>query len=293
MRRTTASRTTVMLGLAILAVALLAAAACSPKPEAKLTPKVAPPVIGQPGVLRAGVDLGYPPFGGTDKGVNAGLDVDVAAALAERLGLTLQLVSVTPSDAVAALTSGTVDVVIAALPVDGPLLADVTFAGSYVSDGPCFFTADESAPGTASAATSVAPAAVETLSIDALGERAVGVQSETASYWLLEDELGPGVAIVFPTLREALQALSEHQLAVVVADGLTASYIARDFPNVRYAGQAASAKPLGVAVAKDATGLEEAVREALDGLAADGVLDQLRSKWSTPLPELEVERTEP
>lgn len=270
----------------VAAVLVLGAAGCAPEPVQKLTPKVAPPLVGKAGVLRAGVDLTYPPFGGTDKGVNAGLDVDVAAALAERLGLTLELTSVQPSTAVSALASGTVDVVIAALPVDGDLLADLTFAGSYVSDGPCFFVTSDST-------AAVAPAETPTLSIDTIGERVTGVQEGSASYWLLEDRLGEGVAVKFTTLREAFDALQSGTVALVVADGVTGSYIARDMPNVRYAGQAATARPLGVAVSKDATGLASAVRDSLDALAADGVLDQLRSKWSTPLPELRVEQVAP
>lgn len=271
----------------VAAVLLFGAAGCTPKPAEKATPKIAPPVVGKAGVLRAGVDLTYPPFGGADKGVNAGLDVDVAAALAERLGLTLELSSVQPSMAVSALESGTVDVVIAALPIDGELLADVTFAGSYVADGPCFFVAAEADAGTDTAA------AVETLTLDTLGERAIGVQEGSASYWLVEDRLGEGTAIKFPTLREAIEALDSGTISVAIGDGMAGGYIARDFPRVRFAGQASTARPLGVAVRKDATELETAVREVLDALAADGVLDQLRSKWVTPLPELAVEAPTP
>ena len=42
----------------------------------------------RPGRCSVGVDLAYPPFGGTDDGKQAGIDVDVASALAEQLGLT-------------------------------------------------------------------------------------------------------------------------------------------------------------------------------------------------------------
>lgn len=262
-------------------VALLAAAAavaisgCASKPEEALAPLVEPPVIAQAGVLRAGVDLGYPPFGGVDEGVQAGLDVDVAAALADRFGLRLEIVSVTTSDVVSALGSGTVDVVIAALPITDALLADVTFAGTYVTDGPVFFAPDSQGA---------------TLSIEALGGRPVGVQENSESYWLMEDALGEGATTTFKSVREAFLALEAGTVEAVVADGIVGAYIARDFPGIAFAGQAAAAKPLGVAVRKDATELEKAVRAALDQLAGDGVLGQLRSKWSTPLPELKVPR---
>ncbi len=256
-------------------VTAVALSACAPKPEETMTPRVKPPVVAEAGILRAGVDLGYPPFGGTDKGVQAGLDLDVAAAIADRLGLRLEVVSVTASDLVGALESRKVDVVAAALPITDVLLTDVTFAGTYVTDGPVFF----------------APASeVGTLSLEVIGGRTIGVQQGSESFWMLEDALGEGAATTFKSVREAFLALEAGTVDVVVADGIVGSYIARDFPGVAFAGQAAPARPLGVAVRKDSGELEKAVRGALDSLAADGVLGQLRSKWATPLPELAVPR---
>lgn len=260
----------------VLAVLLvLSVVGCGPPAPEPLQPKVAPPVIGVAGTLRAGVDLAYPPFGGRDKEQYAGLDVDVASALAERLGLELQLVSVTASEAVSALESGTVDVVIAALPIDGAVLADVTFAGTYVNDGPVFFVTDSEA---------------DTPTLETLAGRTVGVQAGSESWWLLEDMVGEGAGTPFPSVREAFAALESGAIEVVVADGIVGAYIVRDFPTIRLAGQASAATPLGVAVKKDSVELETAVREVLDSLAADGVLEQIRSKWATPLPELEVPR---
>lgn len=266
-------RSRTVVAVALVAAMVVGVAGCGANPEEQLRPGVAPPVIGTAGTLRAGIDLGYPPFGGTDKGLQAGLDVDVAAALADRLGLKLEVVSVTPSTTVSALESRTVDVVVAALPITGSLLADVTFAGTYVTDGPVLFAVG---------------ADVATTTLETIGERAVGVQEGSASFWLVEDVLGEGGSVTFKTLRDAFTALQSGTVGVVVADGIVGSYIARDFPEVRIAGQAGPATPLGVAVRKDATDLESAVRDALDQLAADGVLEQLRSKWATPLPELEV-----
>ncbi|MBA4370661.1 MAG: hypothetical protein C0418_03665 [Coriobacteriaceae bacterium] len=270
----------------ILAVVALAAAcgaaACARPAEPAPVPKIKPPAIKTAGVLTAGVDLGYPPFAGEDHGVRAGLDIDVAAALAERLGLKLALVGASPKDAARKLDSGVVDVVIAALPIDQSLITDVTFAGSYAVDAPVFFVAVESS-------RSPAP---EPLTLDTLGDRRLAVQEGSASGWRMVAEFGDEGVQHFATLRLAFEALTAGQVDAVAADGIVGAYIARDLPTVRYAGQAGPAVPLGVAVRKDATELETAVREALDGLAADGVLDAVRSKWATPLPEPVIERAE-
>lgn len=266
----------------LVLVASCTAAACTRPTEPAPVPKVKPPLIKTAGVLTAGVDLGYPPFAGEDDGVRAGLDIDVAAALAERLGLKLALVGASPKDAARKLDSGAVDVVIAALPIDQSLITEVTFAGSYVNDAPVFFVAVE---GTASPDP-------EPLTRDTLGDRKIAVQEGSASAWQMIAEFGDEGVQHFATLRIAFEALEAGQVDVVVADGIVGSYLARDFDTVRYAGQAGPTVPLGVAVRKDATELETLVRKELDGLAADGVFEAVRSKWATPLPEPVVERAE-
>ena len=267
--RPSASRRAVAVVAALFVVAL---SGCSGRSEApvKAEPKVSPPAIAKAGVLRAGVDLEYPPFAGVDKNKQAGIDVDVARALASRLGLGLELVSVVPSEAASALDSRTVDVVLS-VPFSQSALAGVSLAGSYITDGPAFFTTTE-----------------ETVTPDAIGDRTVGVQAGSESAWLIEDALGAGVARQYATLREALQALASGKLQVVAGDSIVGAYIARDLTSVRFAGQLGTAKALGVAVAKDNTVLGDAVRTALDDLAAKGALASVRRTWVGDLPEIEV-----
>lgn len=272
-------RTTRRVLVVVLAIALCTGmVACKKKPEQPaLQPKVKPPVIASAGVLKAGVDLTYPPFGGTDKGADAGIDVDVAAAVAERLGLKLELVEVKPSDITTALADGKVDIMLGATPITDAVLANVSSAGTYLVDGPAIFSVVTS------------ESVTTTLTAGDLPGKRVGAQNESPSFWALEYEFGDGFTKGFPTLREAMDALEKGELDVVVGDAAVGAYIARDFKNVAFAGQFGDAQPLGIAVKKDATKLEAEVRTILDDLAADGTLDTIRSKWLGALPQLEVE----
>ena len=261
-------------------IAVVAVSGCSKQAEEPtVDPVVAPPVIGEAGVLRAGVDLGYPPFAGKDGGAEAGIDVDIAAALADRMGLTLKIVDIGQSGAAEALGAGDIDIALGALPITDAVLADVAFAGSYLVDGPAFFSFDSSASADSSA---VAP----TVSADALGGSRVGAQQGSAAFWMLEREYGEGFAAAYPTLAEALSALAAGELDVVAGDAAVGAYLARDHPGVVYAGQYGPGAPLGVAIAKDSVELESVVREILDALSAEGVLDTIRSKWLGALPTL-------
>jgi ABC-type amino acid transport substrate-binding protein len=275
-------RAGVLFSLAVCAAVVLAGVGCS-KPEAPaLQPKVTPPAVKEAGTLRAGVDLEYPPFGGKDSGQQAGLDIDVASALAEKLGLKLVVVQVEASSAATELANGAVDVVMS-VPFSAEALTNVALAGSYAADAPAFFIATET----------TAPVEA-TMTIGTLPEMPakVGVQKESVAYWKLTRELGQQAVQVYPTLREAMDALAKGDVPVVAGDALVGAYIARDYPKVHLAGQMESATLLGVAVAPENAGLADATRQALDGLSADGVLDAIRSKWVGSLPKLTVEASD-
>jgi ABC-type amino acid transport substrate-binding protein len=234
-----------------------------------LKPKVAPPVIAKAGVLVAAVDLSYPPFGGTDKGQKAGLDVDVASALAERLGLTLEIIDAKPEAGAVLLREKKADVMIAALPIDRAIQLGIAFAGSYANDGPAVYSLKEA-----------------TMTVETLSGRTIAAQKESAAYWLLAEEYGEESLTSVATLREALAAAASGQVDFAAGDGIVAGYLLRDVPTLRFNGQLAPAVPLGVAVGAEGPALEQAVRGALDELAAQGVLETLRRKWAGDMPRL-------
>lgn len=267
------------LGMVLAAcVAMVALAGCQQQKKTELQPTVAPPAIMQAGVLKVGVNLDYPPFAGTDNGRQAGLDLDVAAALAEKLGLKLETVDVKASDAATALADRRADVVLS-VPFSAESGSDVSLAGSYVSDGPGYFVAVDN---TASAVPTMTPAKLPTT------VASIGAQTGSVAYWLLTRSLVPGTVKGYGSLRDALADLDSKDLKVVAGDTVVGAYIARDFDRVRFAGQVTPANLLGAAVKPDNTALGDKVRSALDELAADGILDALRLKWVGDLPKLAV-----
>ncbi len=179
-------------------------------PSPKLEPKVAPPAIKEAGTLKVGVDLAYPPFGGTDAGKQAGIDLDVASALAAKLGLTATFVDVKPSEMATALAEGKVDVVFS-VPYNQESLSRTTLAGSYLSDGPAFFIATESTA-----------AVVPSMTLDSLPAIKIGAQEGSAAFWKLQSEFGAESLVGYPTLRDALNSLREGQVRVAAGDALVA-----------------------------------------------------------------------
>jgi ABC-type amino acid transport substrate-binding protein len=258
----------------LLVVALVAAMGLLPgcsrkaKTPAGPEPKVKPPVVLEAGTLKVGVDLDYPPFGGTDNGKQAGIDVEVAKAIAGDLGLKAELVSVQPSEAASALASRTVDVVVS-VPIEPSSVASMSIAGSYIADGPAFFTTAE-----------------ETLTLDTIGDRTVGAQKGSEAYWELVGTFGVEKVGAFTSLRAGFGALVDGKVSVLAGDGLVGGYIGRDFPEVHFAGQLGEAHLLAAAVAPENTELSEAVSATMSKLAVKGVFRTIRSTWVDGLPEL-------
>jgi polar amino acid transport system substrate-binding protein len=237
---------------------------------------VTPPAVATAGVLRAGIDFDYPPYGGTDEGERAGLDLDIAAALADKLGLKLEVVDVPPSEGQQALDSDSIDVIMSATLGDSPA-GGVSVAGTYLSTAPGLF-------GRVDADASAEPS----LTVDTIGDRTVVVQKESETYWLLDGVYGQEYASPVDTLRDGFEAVAAERASLVAGDTIVGAYMARDFGGIGFVGQLAPATPIGVGVAQDNPELNDAVRQALDELATDGVLDAVRTKWVGDLPELRI-----
>jgi polar amino acid transport system substrate-binding protein len=270
--------------------------------SATLTPKLSPPVIARPGVLRAAVDLSYPPFAGAVKGRQVGLDVDVASAIAEQLGLKLEIVDAKPAAAAALLASGSVDVALGGLTIESAVSSQLAFAGTYVSDAPAVFAAkDASGSAATAAAATAAPVSAATSAtsgsdesaavLSGLSGKRIAVQGGSLAYWTLLDVFGDGSLVVVQSLDEAFKAVVGGKADVAAGDALIGAYMLRGYPTLSFAGQFASAYPLGVGVSQAKPKLETEVRAVLDKLASQGVLETLRRKWFGDLPPLKVTDT--
>lgn len=260
---------------ALVAAMTAAMFGCAPAedPGPALEPRISPPAIAEEGVLRVGVDFDHPPYAGVDQDREAGIDIDVASALAAELGLVVEFVEIPADQAASALAAGDADVVMST-PFTEAAIGETSFAGWYVETGAALFSSAE-----------------ETQTARAVGRQGTAVQEGSQAYWDLTFDFGEDELFVVDTLREAFEALEEGEVSVAAGDALTGAYLLRDFPSLGYAGLIGPVIPIGIAVPADSPELEAAVRSALDDLAASGVLDTIRAKWVDGLPELDADQS--
>lgn len=250
---------------ALSAVMLLAATGCQQNQE-PYTPPEATPAVGKPtvsteGVLKVGVNANNAPLAGQPSSSSkiVGIDVDMAAALADQLGLKLEVVDVA-SDAAGALSSGKVDVVM----------------GVNKSDSPSFWTSDTYLP------TSVALfATTSNSSVPAnAASTKIAAQVSSNSAWAVTNEYDSSTITTTEDLKSAFSALQSGEVQYVAADAVVGSYVAHNAGiDVHMVALMQAVGGYSVGVLDGNTQLKQAVSNALSAMNSNGVASVIQKKW--------------
>lgn len=224
------------------------------------SPIVEPPAIAEAGVLRVGVDASNPPFAAQGSGKIVGIDVDVAAALADQLGLKLQLKDV-GSDLSGALDAGDVDIVLG-------LDKSNTQLNCWTSQ-----------PYVETAVALFAPQDVSDIPTEKSKPK-IAAQSASMSAWEVSNQFGDSALVSTNDLTQAFSALKDKKANYVAADASIGSYVASsNSESVHIVALMKKASGYSVGVKKDNTRLQEAVSSVLEQIKQAGVVKLIEAKW--------------
>lgn len=220
------------------------------------------------GKLIAGVKADYKPWGFRDTdGSIVGLEVDMAKAVADTLGVRLELVPVIASNRMQFLQQGQIDLMVATM-------TDTADRREMVGiKGPNYY---------ASGTAAMTPKAIGMTSWEELrGKPACGVQG---SFYLQSIEQSYGATIVaFGNAAEAKQALRDKKCVAFVYDDTTigADIAAGGWDDFEISLPIEDFAPWGMAVAKSEENC--ALGQIVSGLQyswhRDGTLIALEEKW--------------
>lgn len=249
---------------ALVATAL--AAGCA-KQEAYTPPEPSPtlskPTIGTEGTLRVGVNADNAPLAGQPESSSktVGIDVDVAAAIADNLGLKLEVVNV-GDDAENALKQGQVDIVMG---VSSATSVSTSFwkSDTYLPTSVAVFASSASAtPPTDDASTTI------------------GVQVSSTSAWAVTNAFDKATINTSQDLRSAFDSLSSGSVRYVAADAVVGSYIASNAGDEAHI-VALLQQPTGysVGVLDGNTQLKQAISGTLATLKGNGIISVIEKKW--------------
>jgi len=230
----------------------------------------------EPGKLHMSTNAAFPPYEmTTDDGGFEGIDVEVAEAIAEKLGLELVVDDMAFTAALVAVQQGQSDIAMAGITVDETRLEVMDFSDTYAT-GIQVIIVKEGSP-------------IQTVD-DLVNAEKIGCQAGTTGYtycsWPPEDGgYGEDHVTAFDTGALAVQALINDQVDAVVIDNEPAkSYVAANLdkdgnPLLKILDTEFANEDYAIGFAKGNTALKDAVNAAMAELKADGTFQAIVDKY--------------
>ena len=226
------------------------------------------------GTLVMGTNAQFPPYEFRDENNEvAGIDADIAAAIADKLGMELEITDMAFDSLIPALQSGTIDIILAGMTADPERAESVDFTDSYATGVQVIIVPEDS---------DIAPAEQEdgTMAVDLTG-KLIGVQAGTTGDQYCTDDYGQEAVRQYDNGALAVSALANGQIDCVVIDNEPAkNYVAAN-TGLKILDTEYITENYAAAIAKDNTELYEQVNTAIQELKADGTIDEIIGKYIT------------
>ena len=216
------------------------------------------------GVLRMGTNATFPPYEYVDENNEvAGIDADIAAAIADKLGMELEITDMAFDSLIPALQSDTIDIVLAGMTVDPERAESVNFTDSYATGVQVI----------------IVPEGSDIASPDDLEGKNIGVQTGTTGDLQCTDAYGQEFVKQFDNGPLAVAALLNGQIDCVVIDNEPAkNYVAAN-EGLKILDTAYADEDYAAAIAKEDTELYEQVNAAIQELKEDGTIASIIEKY--------------
>lgn len=206
----------------------------------------------------------FPPYEYYDGDDIVGIDADIAAAVADKLGLELKIEDMAFDSIVAAVNSGKADVGIAGMTVTEDRKKNVSFSDPYAKATQVIIVKEGS----------------DIASPDDLEGKTVGVQLGTTGD-IYADDIKDANIERFNKGFEAVQSLSQGKIDAVIIDGEPAKKFVESQDGLQILDEAFTEEEYAIAVAKDNEDLLKDINKALGELKDSGELDKIVDKYIT------------
>ncbi|GLX74488.1 amino acid ABC transporter ATP-binding protein [Faecalibacterium duncaniae] len=233
--------------------------------EAASTSAAAELTTVEAGKLTMATNATFPPYEmTTDSGEIEGIDVDTAKAIAEKLGLELQIDDMDFDAALLSVQQGKADIVMAGVTVTDERKAVMDFSDSYATG----------------IQSIIVPEGSDITSPDDLAGKKIGTQRGTTGYIYCSDDFGDDAVVAYDDGLTAVQALKNGQVDAVVIDNAPATEYVAANPGLVILDTSYAEEDYAIGMAKGSA-LEDAVNAALEELKADGTLQSIVDKYIT------------
>ena len=206
----------------------------------------------------------FPPYEYVEGDEIVGIDPEIAAAIADELGMELQIEDVDFDSIVAGVASGKYDMGMAGMTVDPDRLESVNFSDSYAT-GIQSIIVKEGSP---------------IQSVDDLSSSTkIGVQQGTTGAQYAADDYGQDAVVNFNKGADAVQALVTDKVDCVIIDNEPAKSFVEANPGLKILDTEYAVEDYAICVAKDNDELLDKINDALARLKEDGTVDDIINKY--------------
>ena len=220
----------------------------------------------EPGKLIMSTNAAFPPYEmTTDSGEFEGIDIETAQAIADKLGLELQIDDMDFDAALLAVQQGKADMVMAGVTVTDERQNVMDFTDSYATGIQSIIVMEDS----------------DIASVDDLAGKKIGTQRGTTGYLYCSDDFGDENVVAYDNGLTAVQMLNNGQVDCVVIDNAPAKEFIAANPGLKLLDTAYVEESYAIGVGKGNTELKDAINTALEELKADGTLQAIVDKYIT------------
>lgn len=217
--------------------------------------------------LTMGTNASFPPYEFYENEKIVGIDAEIAAAIAEKLGMELKIEDMEFKAIIPAVTTGKIDFGMAGMTVTEERLQSVNFSETYATGIQAIIVKEGS----------------EIKSVDDLyAEGAtwkVGVQDATTGDIYCTDDFGEDRVSKFPVGADAVEALKTGKVDCVIIDNEPAkAYVAAN-DGLTILDSQYAVEDYAIAVALENTELLEKINGALKELIDDGTVKGIVEKY--------------
>ena len=219
------------------------------------------------GQLIMGTNAAFPPYEYYEDGVIVGIDAEIAAAIAEKLGMELVIDDMDFGAIITAVTTGKVSMGMAGMTVTEERLQSVNFSTSYAT-GIQAIIVKEGSPITT----------VDDLYAEGASYK-IGVQESTTGDIYCTDDFGDENVLKYKVGADAVAALLADKVDCVIIDNNPAKAFIEANEGLVLLDTQYAVEDYAIAIALENTELLEKVNAALEELIADGTVAAIVAKY--------------
>lgn len=217
------------------------------------------------GTLVMATNAEFPPYEYYEGENVVGIDADIAAAVADKLGMELKIEDMAFDSIVPAVQSGKADIGAAGMTVTEDRATQVDFSDSYYTGVQVIIVTDDS----------------DITGPDDLKGKKIGVQQGTTGDIYSTDDFGDDNVERFNKGMEAVQALQQGKIDAVIIDNQPAKTFVEENEGLKILDTSYVEEDYALAIKKGNDDLVKKVNDAIKELKEDGTFDEIVAKYIT------------